>query len=104
MEEKIFALLLAQLQPDVLSVAALMHSPVVTITSDQSVAEACRVFRNFNLKRLPVLRPIGELVREDGDERHAIGIIDRAISEKAVGHGLGDQLVSVCSTQGRYAA
>jgi len=37
-EEKLFGLVLAQLEPDVLSVASLMHSPVVTINRFDSPA------------------------------------------------------------------
>jgi len=44
------------------------------------------MFRNFNLKRLPVLDPM---------DKRVVGIIDRIISEKAAGHNLGGSLVSV---------
>lgn len=84
-EEKLFGLILAQLEPDMLSVSSLMNSPVVTINSDQSINEAVETFTNLNLKRLPVL---------DRESRKVVGIIDRVISEKAVKHQLGTQLVS----------
>eukprot|EP01125_Pyxidicula_operculata_P009830 TRINITY_DN3234_c0_g1_i2.p1 TRINITY_DN3234_c0_g1~~TRINITY_DN3234_c0_g1_i2.p1 ORF type:complete len:759 (-),score=88.28 TRINITY_DN3234_c0_g1_i2:485-2761(-) len=82
--EKLYSHLCAILQPDKYSMKSLMTVPAVTIASDQSTNTCCTLFRNFNLKRIPVV---------DSNTKQFVGIVDRTILEKARGHGLGEHAV-----------
>ncbi len=78
-KEEIFAHAYSILSPD-MTVANIMTSPPVTITSSSSVQDALDLLVRFNLKKLPVM---------DEKTKQCIGIIDRIAAERVRGHDLG---------------
>lgn len=89
--DRLFAVLLSKLGPEVLSVRKLMTSPVHYVRSTQNIDEACATFRNFNLKRIPVVEPLSE---SSPTSWVCVGIVDRVTLEKANGHGFKDRSVT----------
>ncbi|NTW99916.1 MAG: CBS domain-containing protein, partial [Geobacteraceae bacterium] len=75
-------LLLSALHPG-RAVAAIMSSPVKTMTADSTIGEARSLLTRYNVNALPVL---------DGEAM--IGVISRRIVEKALYHRLDDAPVS----------
>lgn len=74
--------LLAKVNPKVVA-GDIMSSPVKTISSDVTIAEARELLTRYNVNAMPVMA-----------KSKMIGIISRNIVEKALYHGLGN--VSVC--------
>jgi tRNA nucleotidyltransferase (CCA-adding enzyme) len=80
--EKLQKTLMAKVNPKLVA-GDIMSSPVKTMSTDVTIAEARELLTRYNVNAMPVM-----------DEQQMIGIISRNIVEKALYHGLGT--VSVC--------
>jgi tRNA nucleotidyltransferase (CCA-adding enzyme) len=80
--EKLQETLHTKVNPKVVA-GDIMSSPVKTISSDVTIAEARELLTRYNVNAMPVM-----------EKTKMIGIISRNIVEKALYHGLGN--VSVC--------
>jgi tRNA nucleotidyltransferase (CCA-adding enzyme) len=81
-KEELFALLYSHINPQIL-VRDFMSKPAVTVDQDASLNQATEIMTRYGLKAIPVIQPDGRCV----------GILEHQLSDRAVGHGLGDLLV-----------
>ena len=80
--EKLLALLADKVEP-VNQVGDVMHFPVVSVKTGDTVAAAEKILTRFNLNTLPVL-----------SREKPVGLITRQVVEKAIHHGLREEPVN----------
>ncbi|GAB6057948.1 CBS domain-containing protein [Desulfonatronum parangueonense] len=81
-KEELFALLYSHINPQIL-VRDFMSKPAVTVPEGTTLIQATEIMTRYGLKAIPV-------VREDG---FCVGILEHQLSDRAVGHGLGQLFV-----------
>lgn len=81
-KEELFALLYSHINPQIL-VRDFMSKPAVTVPEGTTLSLATEIMTRYGLKAIPV-------VQEDGT---CIGILEHQLSDRAVGHGLGQLVV-----------
>ncbi|WP_035261406.1 CBS domain-containing protein [Desulfonatronum lacustre] len=81
-KEELFALLYSHINPQIL-VRSFMSKPAVTVPQGTTLIQATEIMTRYGLKAIPV-------VREDGG---CVGILEHQLSDRAVGHGLGELTV-----------
>jgi tRNA nucleotidyltransferase (CCA-adding enzyme) len=81
-KEELFALLYSHINPQIL-VQDFMSKPAVTVPTRTSLIQATEIMTRYGLKAVPVIDAKGRCV----------GILEHQLSDRAVGHGLGDLLV-----------
>ncbi|TVQ97716.1 MAG: CBS domain-containing protein [Desulfovibrionales bacterium] len=81
-KEELFALLYSHINPQIL-VRDFMSKPAVTVLSGTTLIQATEIMTRYGLKAIPV-------VQEDGG---CLGILEHQLSDRAVGHGLGELTV-----------
>lgn len=81
-KEELFALLYSHINPQIL-VRDFMSRPAVTVPSGTTLIQATEIMTRYGLKAVPVIRVGGE----------CIGILEHQLSDRAVGHGLGELTV-----------
>lgn len=80
-KDELFALLYSSIQRSQ-RVGQHMSAPAVGIEAHQSLREAASIMTRYGFKALPVL-----------EAGVPVGIIEHAVADKAVGHGLGEEAV-----------
>lgn len=81
-KEELFALLYSHINPQIL-VRDFMSRPAVTVPMRTTLTEATEIMTRYGLKAVPVINAEGRCV----------GILEHQLSDRAVGHGLGDLVV-----------
>lgn len=81
-KEELFALLYSHINPQIL-VRDFMSKPAVTVPARTSLFQATEIMTRYGLKAVPVIDAEGRCV----------GILEHQLSDRAVGHGLGDLMV-----------
>lgn len=81
-KEELFALLYSHINPQIF-VQDFMSKPAVTVPTRTTMAKATEVMTHYGLKALPVV----------DSEGACVGILEHQLSDRAVGHGLGDLMV-----------
>ncbi len=81
-KEELFALLYSHINPQIL-VRDFMSKPAVTVPTRTTLAEATEIMTRYGLKAIPVINAHGR----------CLGILEHQLSDRAVGHGLGDLVV-----------
>ena len=81
-KDELFALLYSHINPQIL-VRDFMSKPAVTVPQGMTLIQATEIMTRYGLKAIPV-------VQEDGA---CVGILEHQLSDRAVGHGLGELTV-----------
>lgn len=81
-KEELFALLYSHINPQIL-VRDFMSKPAVTVPTRTTLARATEIMTRYGLKAIPVIN----------DHGVCVGILEHQLSDRAVGHGLGDLIV-----------
>ncbi len=81
-KEELFALLYSHINPQIL-VRDFMSKPAVTVPMRTTLGQATEIMTRYGLKAVPVIDAHG----------HCAGILEHQLSDRAVGHGLGDLMV-----------
>jgi len=89
-KEELFGLLYSQVRSHTLA-ENLMNSPAVTVSDDQTLAEAEEIMSRFGLKAAPVVA---------AKDKTCLGVLERDIVDKAVKHGLATALAGEYMLQG----
>lgn len=81
-KEELFALLYSHINPQIL-VRDFMSKPAVTVPTRTTLVQATEIMTRYGLKAIPVIN----------DHGVCVGILEHQLSDRAVGHGLGELMV-----------
>jgi tRNA nucleotidyltransferase (CCA-adding enzyme) len=81
-KDELFALLYSSIH-DRRRARQIMSAPPVSVTSSTTLQEAAAIMVRYGFKALPVL----------DQEQGPVGIIEHAVADRAIGHGLGAEVV-----------
>ncbi|MCL2340504.1 MAG: CBS domain-containing protein [Proteobacteria bacterium] len=87
-EEQLVGLLHRHIRPQAVA-GDLMSSPVISVTPEVSIDQANQLMTRYNVTVLPVVRESGG-PENDAPPVGFLGMITRAVAEKAIFHKLGD--------------